>query len=90
MHWGASGDQSGPVQVAVTVSLWNQELVTIATPSSHGPHLGGQVVVVPGTPPGHLTHQALAQGVSLQVVSVRSRTRSPSCVGRCPGWVGAG
>ena len=25
MHWGASGDQSGPVQVAVTVSLWNQE-----------------------------------------------------------------
>ena len=25
VHWGASGDQSGPVQVAVTVSLWNQE-----------------------------------------------------------------
>ena len=51
--------------------------------------------MVPGTPPGHLTHQVLAQEVGLQVVSVRSRTRSPSCVGvgdlgRCPGWVGAG
>ena len=49
--------------------------------------------MVPGTPPGHLTHQVLPQGVGLQVVSVRGR--SPSCVGvgdlgRCPGWVGAG
>ena len=48
--------------------------------------------MVPGTPPGHLTHQVLPQEVGLQVVSVRgrSRTRSPSCVGRCPGRVGAG
>ena len=47
--------------------------------------------MVPGTPPGHLTHKVLPQGVGLQVVSVRgrSRSRSPSC-GRWPGWVGAG
>ena len=95
MHWGASGDQSGPVQVAVTVSLWNQELVTIATPSSFAPHLGGQVVVVPSTPPGHLAHQVLPQGINLQIVCVRcrSRSRSASCVGvraRSPSCVGVG
>ena len=51
--------------------------------------------MVPSTPPGHLAHQVLPQGISLQVVCVRcrSRSRSASCVGvraRSPSCVGVG